>query len=134
MIGYLAAFAEGDARTGLNLLELAMNLSIRQGATKDGIKAALTKSLVYDRAGDQHYDTISAFHKSIRGSDADAALYYLARMIQSGTRPQKHESIPRIGERDFGAQYTWCGEFAHSNPFAKRANEADEGDGIWSGV
>lgn len=87
MVAYLAAFAEGDARTGLNLLELAMNLSTRQGATKEGIKAALTKSLVYDRAGDQHYDTISAFHKSVRGSDVDAALYYLARMIQSGEDP-----------------------------------------------
>ncbi len=84
MIGYLAAFADGDARTGLNLLELAMELSGRNGATKEGIKTSLTKTLVYDRAGDQHYDTISAFHKSIRGSDPHAALYYLARMLQSG--------------------------------------------------
>ena len=84
MINYLAAFADGDARTGLNLLELAMDLSSRRGASKDGIKASLTKTLVYDRAGDQHYDTISAFHKSVRGSDPHAALYYLARMIQSG--------------------------------------------------
>ena len=87
MVAYLAAFAEGDARTGLNLLELAMNLSTREESTKESIKAALTKSLVYDRAGDQHYDTISAFHKSVRGSDAHAALYYLARMIQSGEDP-----------------------------------------------
>ena len=42
---------------------------------------------MYDRAGDQHYDTISAFHKSVRGSDSDAALYYLARMLQSGEDP-----------------------------------------------
>ena len=84
LIGYLAAFADGDARTALNLLELAMDLSKRPGMTLTQLKAALTKTLVYDRAGDQHYDTISAFHKSIRGSDPDAALYYLARMIQSG--------------------------------------------------
>ena len=84
MVRYLAAFADGDARTGLNLVELAMDLSSRPGASKDGIKASLTKTLVYDRAGDQHYDTISAFHKSVRGSDPHAALYYLARMIQSG--------------------------------------------------
>ncbi len=84
MVGYLAAFADGDARTGLNLLELAMDLSTRSGMTKSDIKAALTKTMVYDRAGDQHYDTISAFHKSIRGSDPHAALYYLARMLQSG--------------------------------------------------
>jgi putative ATPase len=84
LIRYLAAFADGDARTALNLLELAMELSGRKGMTKEDMKKSLTKTLVYDRAGDQHYDTISAFHKAIRGSDPDAALYYLARMIQSG--------------------------------------------------
>ncbi|KAF6240722.1 hypothetical protein HO173_001395 [Letharia columbiana] len=84
LIRYLASFADGDARTALNLLELAMDLSHRADATKEIIKASLTKTLVYDRSGDQHYDTISAFHKSVRGSDPHAALYYLARMIQSG--------------------------------------------------
>ena len=84
LIRYLAAFGDGDARTALNLLELAMDFSKRPGATKESIKAALTQTLVYDRAGDQHYDTISAFHKSVRGSDPHAALYYLARMLQSG--------------------------------------------------
>lgn len=87
LIKYLARFADGDARTSLNLLELAMDLSKRPGITTQDIKQALTKTLVYDRAGDQHYDTISAFHKSIRGSDPDAALYYLSRMIQSGEDP-----------------------------------------------
>lgn len=87
LIEYLAAFSDGDARTSLNLLELAMDLSKRSGMTKDELKKGLTRTLVYDRAGDQHYDTISAFHKSIRGSDPDAALYYLARMIQSGEDP-----------------------------------------------
>jgi len=84
---YLSAFSDGDARTALNLLELAMGLSTRPDITIGDIKAALTKTLVYDRAGDQHYDTISAFHKSVRGSDPDAALYYLARMLQSGEDP-----------------------------------------------
>ena len=107
LLQYLCAFADGDARTALNLLELALSLTKNGGTpiksedddgdspeqqipkvqTKDDIKAALTKTLVYDRAGDQHYDTISAFHKSVRGSDADAALYYLARMLQSGEDP-----------------------------------------------
>ncbi|GIK03245.1 hypothetical protein Aspvir_007314 [Aspergillus viridinutans] len=87
LIGYLARFSDGDARTSLNLLELAMDLSNRPGMTKEELKRSLTKTLVYDRAGDQHYDTISAFHKSIRGSDPDAALYYLARMLQSGEDP-----------------------------------------------
>lgn len=81
---YLSAFADGDARTALNLLELAFDLSKRPHMTQDELKRSLTHTLVYDRAGDQHYDTISAFHKSVRGSDADAALYYLARMVQSG--------------------------------------------------
>lgn len=84
---YISAFSDGDARTALNLLELALGLSTRAEITKDEIKSALTKTLVYDRAGDQHYDTISAFHKSVRGSDPDAALYYLARMLQSGEDP-----------------------------------------------
>jgi putative ATPase len=87
LLKYLSAFSDGDARTALNLLELAMGLSTRPSMTKEDIKSALTKTLVYDRAGDQHYDTISAFHKSVRGSDPDAALYYLARMLQSGEDP-----------------------------------------------
>lgn len=87
LLKYLAAFSDGDARTALNLLELAMGLSTRPSMTKEDIKTSLTKTLVYDRAGDQHYDTISAFHKSVRGSDPDAALYYLARMLQSGEDP-----------------------------------------------
>jgi putative ATPase len=87
LLKYLSAFSDGDARTALNLLELAMGLSTRPSITKEEIKASLTKTLVYDRAGDQHYDTISAFHKSVRGSDPDAALYYLARMLQSGEDP-----------------------------------------------
>lgn len=87
MVRYLARFADGDARTALNLLELALSLSTRPSITREDMKSALTKTLVYDRAGDQHYDTISAFHKSVRGSDSDAALYYLARMLQSGEDP-----------------------------------------------
>ncbi|KAI8304683.1 ATPase WRNIP1-like protein [Colletotrichum sp. SAR11_240] len=87
LVTYLAAFADGDARTALNLLELALSICNRPGITKEDIKASLTKTLVYDRAGDQHYDTISAFHKAVRGNDPDAALYYLARMLQSGEDP-----------------------------------------------
>ncbi|KAJ4339429.1 DNA-dependent ATPase mgs1 [Ascochyta clinopodiicola] len=88
MLTYFARFSDGDARTALNLLDLAINLSKNPDMTKEKIQQSLTKTLVYDRAGDQHYDTISALHKSIRGSDADAALYYLARMLQSGEDPR----------------------------------------------
>lgn len=87
LIAYLSAFSDGDARTALNLLEISVSISNRPNMTKEDIKSALTKTLVYDRAGDQHYDTISALHKSIRGSDPSAALYYLARMLQSGEDP-----------------------------------------------
>jgi putative ATPase len=87
MLRYFASFADGDARTALNLLELAMSLSKKPTITADDIKKELTRTLVYDRAGDQHYDTISALHKSIRGSDTHASLYYLGRMLQSGEDP-----------------------------------------------
>ena len=87
LLHYLSAFADGDARTGLNLLELALDLCQRRNISTEEIKRSLTQTLVYDRAGDQHYDTISAFHKSVRGSDPNAALYYLARMLQSGEDP-----------------------------------------------
>ncbi|KAJ4355945.1 DNA-dependent ATPase mgs1 [Didymosphaeria variabile] len=88
MLRYFASFSDGDARTALNLLELAMSLSKNPHITKDEIKKRLTKTLVYDRAGDQHYENISALHKSIRGSDPNAAVYYLSRMLKSGEDPR----------------------------------------------
>jgi len=77
LLRYLASFADGDARTALNLLSLALDLSTDSETTIETVKENLTRTLVYDRQGDQHYDTISAFHKSVRGSNPDAALYYL---------------------------------------------------------
>ncbi|KAI9839517.1 MAG: hypothetical protein M1819_002142 [Sarea resinae] len=87
LLSYLAHSSNGDARTALNLLELSLSLSTHPSTTPASLKSALTTTLVYDRQGDNHYDTISALHKSIRGSDADAALYYLARMLASGEDP-----------------------------------------------
>ncbi|OJJ70111.1 hypothetical protein ASPBRDRAFT_130228 [Aspergillus brasiliensis CBS 101740] len=84
---YIASFADGDSRIALNVVEIAADICRRPNMTKEKLKHSLTKSLLYDRSGDQHYDTISAFHKSIRGSDPDAALYYLVRMLQSGENP-----------------------------------------------
>ena len=81
---YLSTFSSGDARTALNLLELSISLATRPGYTKEDIKKALTRTLVYDRAGDMHFDAISAFHKSVRGSDADATVYWLGRMLLAG--------------------------------------------------
>ncbi|KAK6528248.1 hypothetical protein TWF281_009495 [Arthrobotrys megalospora] len=94
LLTYLAEFASGDARTALNLLEISIQLASQQHQggsnetfTQEDLKKELTRTLVYDRQGDGHYDTISAFHKSVRGNDPDAALYYLGRMIESGEDP-----------------------------------------------
>jgi putative ATPase len=87
MITYLATFAAGDARTALNILELTMSLATRPNITKEIIKKSMTQTLVYDHVGSSRFDTMSAFHKSIRGSNPDAALYYLGRMFESGEDP-----------------------------------------------
>ena len=89
----LVALADGDARTALNGLELA-SLSVSPNAEGKRIvgqaaveEAMQQRALRYDRAGDQHYDVISAFIKSVRGSDPDAAVYWLARMLEAGEDP-----------------------------------------------
>ncbi|MBN2158316.1 MAG: replication-associated recombination protein A [Spirochaetes bacterium] len=84
----LVAIANGDARRMLNILETAFTLTPDGLITGDHLEEAVRNSMLYyDRAGDRHYDTISAFIKSLRGSDPDAAVYYLARMILSGEDP-----------------------------------------------
>ncbi|MFS8083667.1 MAG: replication-associated recombination protein A, partial [Ginsengibacter sp.] len=82
----------GDARKLLNLLELVVSLNEKNTSQKDGlivtndlvISAAQRKTVLYDKKGEQHYDIISAFIKSMRGSDPNAAIYWLARMIEGG--------------------------------------------------
>lgn len=89
---FLARFADGDGRMALNLLETASRLYTTPNArtlTLSQVKNTLqSRSLRYDRAGDAHYDTISAFIKSMRASDIDASLYYLARMVNAGEDPR----------------------------------------------
>lgn len=87
-LAHLVERANGDARSALNGLELAADatlasggLSIAVAAVEDAVQQ---RALHYDKAGDSHYDTISAFIKSVRGSDPDAAIYWLARMLESG--------------------------------------------------
>lgn len=83
----LLHLAQGDARRLLNLLELAAGLKAERPLvlTADDLRTAASgHPLRYDKAGDMHYDVISAFIKSVRGSDPNAAVYYLARMIESG--------------------------------------------------
>lgn len=84
---HLVRLSGGDARRALTALEAAAGLGERIGVGE--VETAVQQAMVrYDRAGDQHYDVISAFIKSIRGSDVDAALHYLARMIEAGEDPR----------------------------------------------
>lgn len=88
LLQYLAKISAGDARTALNLLEIALALSASSpDLTLPNLKHHLRTTLSHDRAGDAHYTLISAFHKSVRGSSADGALYYLARMLEGGEDP-----------------------------------------------
>ncbi|MFD2422355.1 replication-associated recombination protein A [Amycolatopsis pigmentata] len=89
---HLVRLAGGDARRALTALEAAAGAAAATGETEIGlatVESTVDKAAVrYDRDGDQHYDVISAFIKSIRGSDVDAALHYLARMIEAGEDPR----------------------------------------------
>lgn len=88
-IDLIAELSGGDARVALGNLELAHQLAGKKTITQDVIKTAAQKRVPgYDKAGEQHYNIISAFIKSMRGSDENAALYYLARMLQAGEDPK----------------------------------------------
>ena len=85
----LVLLGNGDARRMLNILEVSFILSGSGIITDSALKEAFENTvLYYDRKGDRHYDTISAFIKSLRGSDPDAAVYYMARMILAGEDPE----------------------------------------------
>lgn len=101
-IELLAQMSNGDARTALNVLEYSASLS--KNITADIIKESFQKShLLYDKNGEEHYNIISALHKSMRGSDADAALYWLARMLEAGEDPLYiARRIVRFASEDIG--------------------------------
>jgi len=94
-LGKIAAYASGDARSAYNVLEVAATLArgrrgVEAGAeiTEEMVEDAVQKRvLVYDKAGDEHYNLISALHKSVRNSDPDASLYWLGRMLEAGEDP-----------------------------------------------
>jgi putative ATPase len=88
--GQLIQSAGGDARKMLNTLEVSMHLISGKGPITEKIlsEALQRRSQLYDKTGDYHYDTISAFIKSVRGSDPDAAIYWLAIMIEGGEKPE----------------------------------------------
>ncbi len=84
--GFLLQVAQGDARTALNTLDLASRMAAPDGTIeRAAVEEALQKrAFLYDKGGEEHYNVISALHKSLRGSDPDAALYWLARMLEAG--------------------------------------------------
>lgn len=84
-LGFIAEISDGDARTALNALEFATQIS--KEINREIIQEALQKKVLYDKNGEEHYNLISALHKSMRGSDANAALYYLVRMLEGGEEP-----------------------------------------------
>jgi putative ATPase len=102
VIKFISQMSNGDARTALNVLEAAINL--KKDISIDEIKKILQKShLFYDKTGEEHYNIISALHKSMRGGDADAAIYWLARMLEGGEDPlYVARRLVRFASEDIG--------------------------------
>ena len=103
----IASYSSGDARNALNALEVAAKLTTGRGEnilTKAIVGEALQQRiLLYDKKGEQHYDLISALHKSVRNSDADAALYWLGRMLAAGEDPMYvARRVVRMSFEDIG--------------------------------
>jgi putative ATPase len=85
LLEQIAIYANGDARAAYNILELAAAATAGRTLSREAVEAAIErKVLLYDKAGEEHYNLISALHKSVRSSDPDAALYWLARMLEAG--------------------------------------------------
>ena len=88
---FIAQLSDGDARQALNLLEVASRIAQRENEGKIGIKflqdTFSKTSYLYDKSGEEHFNLLSAYHKSLRGSDPDAAVYWLARMLEGGEDP-----------------------------------------------
>ena len=92
MLEAIAGFANGDARTALNTLEMVVLNGEKNGeeihVTKEHLEQCINrKSLLYDKKGEEHYNLISALHKSMRNSDVQASIYWLARMLEAGEDP-----------------------------------------------
>jgi putative ATPase len=100
----IATLANGDARTALNILDLAVQgTPAGQPITKTTIEQASQKTLLYDKGGEEHFNIISALHKSLRNSDADASLYWLARMLEAGEDPlYVARRLVRFASEDIG--------------------------------
>ena len=108
MLEMIAAFANGDARIALSTLEMViLNGDVQNDAvtvTKETLEQCISKkSLLYDKKGEEHYNLISALHKSMRNSDPDAAVYWLARMLEAGEDPLYiARRVTRFASEDIG--------------------------------
>jgi putative ATPase len=104
LIRAIAEFSNGDARSMLNTLEMAADNSVDGTLTDDLVQQCLSrKLLLYDKKGEEHYNIISALHKSMRNSDAQAAVYWLARMLEGGEDPlYVARRIVRFASEDIG--------------------------------
>ncbi len=108
MLEAIAVFANGDARTALSTLEMVILNGETDGNTVTVTKETLQqctskKSLLYDKSGEEHYNLISALHKSMRNSDPDAAVYWLARMLEAGEDPLYiARRVTRFASEDIG--------------------------------
>ena len=100
----IAAFVNGDARNALNLVEMAASLADAGLITEANLENILERRmLLYDKGGEEHYNLVSALHKSVRSSDPDAALYWLARMLESGEdRMYLARRLVRMAVEDIG--------------------------------
>jgi putative ATPase len=102
-LALIARLADGDARTALNVLELAVTgpgAHVTEAAVRDAVQK---KALLYDKSGEQHYNLISALHKSLRDSDPDGALYWLGRMLEAGEdRLYVARRLVRFASEDVG--------------------------------
>ncbi len=103
-LSVLAAAADGDARRALNLLEQALQLNGGSSLSDDDVRAVLVSSLRrFDKGGDAFYEQISALHKSVRGSDPDASLYWFSRMLDGGCDPLYiARRLVRMASEDIG--------------------------------
>ncbi len=117
VLAFIAETADGDARAALNLLEMAVKSSPEKASgsgsggspkmirlSREAVVRMIRRShLRYDKGGEEHYNIISALHKSMRGSDADAALYWLGRMLEGGEKPEYvARRLVRFASEDIG--------------------------------
>ncbi len=100
----IASFVNGDARNALNLVEMAASVADHGRITQTSLEGVLErKMLLYDKSGEEHYNLVSALHKSVRSSDPDAAIYWLARMLESGEdRMYLARRLVRMAVEDIG--------------------------------